>query len=93
MPLADGGYVVLEVNGAVDCGAQYSLAARDAYRDAAEAIGLAPRLAAAAGRRLRDTAATHTAGRGRRSDPRSLALGGHDDCDWTVQPGPLDTRT
>jgi RimK family alpha-L-glutamate ligase len=49
LPLADGGYVVLEANGAVDFGAEYSLPAGDVYRDAADALGLTTQAAAAAG--------------------------------------------
>lgn len=49
LPLAHGGYVVLEVNGAVDFGAEYSLPGGNVYHDAAHALGLTPQLAAAAG--------------------------------------------
>jgi glutathione synthase/RimK-type ligase-like ATP-grasp enzyme len=49
LPLADGGHVVLEANGAVDFGAEYSLPCGDVYRDAADALGLTTQAAAAAG--------------------------------------------
>ena len=49
LPLPDGGYAVLEVNGAVDFGAEYSLPDGDVYTDAAEALGLTSQPAAAAG--------------------------------------------
>ena len=49
LPLADGGYVVLEANGAVDFGAEYSLPSGDVYRDTADALGLTTQAAAAAG--------------------------------------------
>ena len=49
LPLPDGGYIVLEVNGAVDFGAEYSLPGGDVYRDVAGALGLTPQVAAAAG--------------------------------------------
>jgi len=38
LPLADGTHVVLELNGAVEFDAGYSLAGHDLYRDAAEAL-------------------------------------------------------
>lgn len=41
LPL-DGGYVVLELNGAVEFDASYSLPGRDVYEDAAAALGLQP---------------------------------------------------
>ncbi len=41
MPLDDGGYVVVELNGAVEFDAQYSLPGHDVYGDAAAALGLA----------------------------------------------------
>ena len=48
LPLADGASVVLEANGAVDFGAEYSLPAGNVYRDAADALGLTTQAAAAA---------------------------------------------
>ena len=49
LPLGDGGYVVLEINGAVDFGVEYSLPSGDIYRDAAEALGLTAEAPASAG--------------------------------------------
>ncbi len=42
LPLPEGGYVVLELNGAVDFDGRYSLRGGDAYLDAAAALGLRP---------------------------------------------------
>ena len=38
LPLPDGGYIVLEVNGAVDFTSDYSLGGRDVFADVAEAL-------------------------------------------------------
>jgi RimK family alpha-L-glutamate ligase len=40
LPLADGGYVVVELNGAVDFDERYSLPGGDAYLDAAAGLGI-----------------------------------------------------
>jgi [lysine-biosynthesis-protein LysW]--L-2-aminoadipate ligase len=40
LPLDDGGYVVLELNGAVDFDERYALDGRDVYLEAARALGL-----------------------------------------------------
>ncbi len=57
LPLAGGGYTVLELNGAVDFTEDYSLGGRDVFREAASALALprwleaaSPRPAAAAAR-------------------------------------------
>jgi RimK family alpha-L-glutamate ligase len=49
LPLPSGGYVVLELNGAVDFDDTYSLRGRDVFRDAARALGLTADLAASSG--------------------------------------------
>jgi RimK family alpha-L-glutamate ligase len=46
LPVA-GGYVVLELNGAIEFDEHYGLAGRDVYLDLAEALDLVPRAAAA----------------------------------------------
>jgi [lysine-biosynthesis-protein LysW]--L-2-aminoadipate ligase len=40
MPLKDGGYVVLELNGAVDFDERYSIGGREPYAETARALGL-----------------------------------------------------
>jgi RimK family alpha-L-glutamate ligase len=42
LPLADGGYTVIELNGAADFDDDYSLAGGDVYADAAVALGFLP---------------------------------------------------
>ena len=42
LPVPGGGYVVLELNGAVDFDSRYSMRGGDAYLDAAAALGLGP---------------------------------------------------
>jgi len=42
LPLPDGGYTVIELNGAVDFDVDYTLPGRDVYRAAATALGLLP---------------------------------------------------
>jgi RimK family alpha-L-glutamate ligase len=48
LPVADGGYTVIEVNGAVDFTSEYGLGGRDALDEAAAALGLPSPAAAAA---------------------------------------------
>lgn len=49
LPLDRGRYVILELNGAVEFDAGYSLGGRDVYVDAARALGFAPRRLEAVG--------------------------------------------
>jgi RimK family alpha-L-glutamate ligase len=48
LPLAEGGYTVIELNGAVDFTSEYGLSGRDALEEAAAALGLRSPAAAAA---------------------------------------------
>jgi glutathione synthase/RimK-type ligase-like ATP-grasp enzyme len=48
LPVADGGYTVIELNGAVDFTSEYGLGGRDALDEAAAALGLPSPAAAAA---------------------------------------------
>jgi RimK family alpha-L-glutamate ligase len=67
LPVPDRGHVVLEVNGAAEFDAAYSLAGRDVFRDAAAALGL-----------LSTTAQAQAAGAGERrpgAGPRLRATG------------------